>query len=268
MYYNCCPEPYPSLTFTLTARRRSNFYLSNFMLPCTLIALISVLAFCLPYKSGERVNFLITSLLSLTIFFLMITDMIPSTPDGTPLFNQFMIAILIEISIAVTVICIIINIESGVSQPSKFVHLLLNKYLPALVCLQPYDVVSNDRSLNGTVEDMSNGCGGNQTEVVVDEDSQEMSTIKNGHLDILSVTENDDASKPMTGSSSDHFREKMLQVLEGIACSSVEKRKNAEIVKERYILATRMDRFLHAFFSMVVLFTVVVVLHIPPELNL
>ena len=190
--------------------------------------------------------------------------MIPSTPDGTPLFSKFMIAILVEISIAVTVICMIINIESGISQPSNFVYLLLNKYLPALVCLRPYDVVYND----DTDEDVSNKCGRSQNEIADDENSQEMSTVRNGHLDILSISENGDTFNPMMASCSDHFREKMLQVLEGVACSSVEKRKSAEIIKERYMLAARMDRFLHAFFSIVVLLTVLVVLHIPPELNL
>ena len=267
VYYNCCPEPYPSVTFTLTARRRSNFYLSNFMLPCVLIALISALAFCLPYKSGERVNFLITSLLSLTIFFLMISDMIPSTPDGTPLFSQFMIAVLIEISLAVTIICMIINMESKTSQPSSLVYRLLNKYLPGLVCLSPHDVVPHGDDVNWTVDDMSIGCGSN-TEIVTSDNSQGLATVLSRHLDILSIDEDALDSDLVTSYHSDHFKDKMLQVLEEIAGSSIEKLKRIEVIKERYLLAAKMDRFLHVFFTLVVLFIVVVVLNIPPELNL
>ena len=266
-YYNCCPEPYPSVTFTLTARRRANFYLSNFMLPCVLIALISVLAFCLPYKSGERVNFLITSLLSLTIFFLMISDMIPSTPDGTPLFSQFMIAILIEISIALTVVCIVINVESNLSQPSKLVYQLLNKHLSSLVCLRPIEGVSHDTNLK---VDVFNALNEHEdgAEVLADSNSQGIETSANEHQDVLSVSEALDDSSPVKGTFPNEFNESMLQVLEEMACNSVEKLKRIETAKERYMLASRMDKVLHVFFSIVVLSTVVVVLCIPPELNL
>ena len=237
------------------------------MLPCVLIALISVLAFCLPYKSGERVNFLITSLLSLTIFFLMISDMIPSTPDGTPLFSQFMIAILIEIGIALTVVCIVINVESNLSQPSKFVYQLLNRYVSSLVCLRsikgvPYDTNLKEDALD-TLNEHEDGA-----KVFADNNSQGIETSANEHQDALSVNETPDISNPVKDSFSNEFSENMLQVLEQIACNSVEKLKSVEIAKERYALASRMDRVLHVLFSIVVLSTVVVVLCIPPELNL
>jgi len=55
-YYNCCPEPYPDITFNITLRRKTLFYTVNLIIPCVGISCLSVLVFYLPSDSGEKVS--------------------------------------------------------------------------------------------------------------------------------------------------------------------------------------------------------------------
>jgi nicotinic acetylcholine receptor len=54
--YDCCPEEYIDLTFTLHIRRRSLFYTFNLIVPCALISSMEFLAFTLPPESGEKIS--------------------------------------------------------------------------------------------------------------------------------------------------------------------------------------------------------------------
>ena len=55
-YYDCCPEPYPDITFNLTMRRKTLFYTVNLIIPCVGISFLTVLVFYLPSDSGEKVS--------------------------------------------------------------------------------------------------------------------------------------------------------------------------------------------------------------------
>ena len=126
MIYDCCPEPYLDITFTIKIRRRTLYYFTNLIVPCLLIASMAVLGFTLPPDSGEKLslgecyerssgngwhsgkhhhirvlivtqcykatlNCLlsagVTIMLAITIFSSIIGDMLPIT-DTTPLIGQ------------------------------------------------------------------------------------------------------------------------------------------------------------------------------------
>ena len=56
MIYDCCPEPYLDITFTIKIRRRTLYYFTNLIVPCLLIASMAVLGFTLPPDSGEKLS--------------------------------------------------------------------------------------------------------------------------------------------------------------------------------------------------------------------
>ena len=71
VFYSCCQEPFPDVTYTFTLRRRPLFYGSNFILilktslcftvfnlilPCVLITGIALMSFYMPPDSGEKVE--------------------------------------------------------------------------------------------------------------------------------------------------------------------------------------------------------------------
>ena len=54
--YECCPEFYIDLTFTIHIRRRTLYYGFNIILPCVLISSLSLLLFILPPDAGEKIS--------------------------------------------------------------------------------------------------------------------------------------------------------------------------------------------------------------------
>ena len=67
-FFPCCPEPYPSITYTVRIRRRILYYVSNLIVPCGVIAALAFLSFWLPAESGERISLVITVLLAMTVY--------------------------------------------------------------------------------------------------------------------------------------------------------------------------------------------------------
>ena len=58
--YECCPEPYVDITFTIKIRRRTLYYFFNLIVPCVLISSMALLGFTLPPDSGEKLTLGIT----------------------------------------------------------------------------------------------------------------------------------------------------------------------------------------------------------------
>ncbi|KAK3532820.1 hypothetical protein QTP86_032105 [Hemibagrus guttatus] len=85
LYYECCKEPYPDVTYTVTMRRRTLYYGLNLLIPCVLISGLALLVFLLPADSGEKISLGITVLLSLTVFMLLVAEIMPATSDSVPL---------------------------------------------------------------------------------------------------------------------------------------------------------------------------------------
>ncbi|EDO46124.1 predicted protein [Nematostella vectensis] len=97
--YSCCYWPYIDVTYTVHIRRRPLFFVLNLILPCILLATLSVFSFSLPPGSGERIALVITLLLGLTVYMLIFTENIPKTSEVTPLINKFFNVVLFEVAI-------------------------------------------------------------------------------------------------------------------------------------------------------------------------
>ena len=67
------------------------FYTVNLIIPCMGISFLTVLVFYLPSDSGEKVSLAISILLSLTVFFLLLAEIIPPTSLVVPLLGKFVL---------------------------------------------------------------------------------------------------------------------------------------------------------------------------------
>ncbi|KAG7157788.1 Acetylcholine receptor subunit alpha-like 2, partial [Homarus americanus] len=89
-------------------RRKTLFYTVNLIIPCMGISFLTVLVFYLPSDSGEKVSLSISILLSLTVFFLLLAEIIPPTSLVVPLLGKFVLFTMILDTLSYTLgsICV------------------------------------------------------------------------------------------------------------------------------------------------------------------
>ncbi|CAL4073180.1 unnamed protein product, partial [Meganyctiphanes norvegica] len=88
IYYSCCPEPFPDVTITITIRRKTLYYMYNVVLPCMMMSVLTLLVFCLPPDSGEKIALGVTVLLAFSVFMLAIAEKMPETSESIPLIGS------------------------------------------------------------------------------------------------------------------------------------------------------------------------------------
>lgn len=110
-YYSCCEEPYPDIIFNITLRRKTLFYTVNLIIPCVGISFLSVLVFYLPSDSGEKISLCISILLSLTVFFLLLVEIIPPTSLTVPLLGKYLLFTMMLVTLSVVVTVAVLNVN-------------------------------------------------------------------------------------------------------------------------------------------------------------
>lgn len=86
--YECCPDPYPFVTYKFIIKRRVLYYLFNIVFPCLWLAILSVMTFWLPPDSGEKITLGITVLLAFSVFMLLVAESMPKTSESVPLIGE------------------------------------------------------------------------------------------------------------------------------------------------------------------------------------
>ena len=138
-FYTCCSEPYPDITFNVTMRRKTLFHTVNLIIPCVAISFLTVLVFYLPSDSGEKITLCISILLSLTVFFLLLAEIIPPTSLVVPLIGKYLLftMILVTLSIIVTVIVLNVHFRSPKTHKmSPWVRKVFLSILPRLLIMR------------------------------------------------------------------------------------------------------------------------------------
>ncbi|XP_025987213.1 acetylcholine receptor subunit alpha-like isoform X3 [Solenopsis invicta] len=151
-FYTCCDEPYLDITFNITMRRKTLFYTVNLIIPCMGISFLTVLVFYLPSDSGEKVSLSISILLSLTVFFLLLAEIIPPTSLVVPLLGKFVLftMILDTFSICVTVVVLNVHFRSPQTHVmSPWVRRVFIHVLPRLLVMRRPQYQIDRRSMGG-----------------------------------------------------------------------------------------------------------------------
>ncbi|KAJ8252308.1 hypothetical protein COCON_G00216200 [Conger conger] len=150
-FYDCCKEPYPDVTFTVVMRRRTLYYGLNLLIPCVLISTLALLVFLLPADSGEKISLGITVLLSLTVFMLLVAEIMPATSDSVPLIAQYFATTMVIVGLSVIATVLVLQYHhhdpDGGKMPKWTRIILLN-------CLSSVELNSNTappQSTNGNM---------------------------------------------------------------------------------------------------------------------
>ncbi|KAF5271841.1 hypothetical protein FQA39_LY07981 [Lamprigera yunnana] len=145
-YYPCCVEPYPDIFFNITLRRKTLFYTVNLIVPCVGISYLSVLVFYLPADSGEKIALCINILLSQTMFFLLISEIIPSTSLALPLLGKYILFTMVLVGLSVVITIIILNVhyrKPSTHKMAPWVRSFFIKSVPRLLLMRvPKDLLT------------------------------------------------------------------------------------------------------------------------------
>uniref|UniRef100_A0A0N5A1G5 Neur_chan_LBD domain-containing protein n=1 Tax=Parastrongyloides trichosuri TaxID=131310 RepID=A0A0N5A1G5_PARTI len=137
-YYSCCPEPYPTVMFSLHLRRRTMYYNFNLLIPGLLITSLSIFGFTLPPDAGEKINLQITILLSEMLFLSMVAEITPLTEE-IPLIGIFFSACMLVTSASVVFTVVVLNLHFR-NADSHFMSPIMEKiflnYLPWLFMMR------------------------------------------------------------------------------------------------------------------------------------
>ncbi|XP_014203406.1 acetylcholine receptor subunit beta-like 1 [Copidosoma floridanum] len=127
------------ITFYIIIRRKTLFYTVNLILPTVLISFLCVLVFYLPAEAGEKVTLGISILLSLVVFLLLVSKILPPTSLVLPLIAKYLLFTFIMNTVSILVTVIIINWNFRGPRTHRMPQMtrrIFLKILPALLLMR------------------------------------------------------------------------------------------------------------------------------------
>lgn len=124
------------ITFYITIRRKTLFYTVNLILPTVLISFLCVLVFYLPAEAGEKVTLGISILLSLVVFLLLVSKILPPTSLVIPLIAKYLLFTFVMnfLSVLVTVVVINFNFRGPRTHTMpNWIRVVFLEYLPIVL---------------------------------------------------------------------------------------------------------------------------------------
>ncbi|XP_029000026.1 neuronal acetylcholine receptor subunit alpha-5 isoform X2 [Betta splendens] len=133
---------YPTITYFFIIRRLPLFYTLFLIIPCIGLSFLTILVFYLPSNGGEKISLCTSVLVSLTVFLLVIEEIIPSSSKAIPLIGEYLVftMIFVTLSIVITVFAINIHHRSSSTHNSMapWVRRIFLHRLPKLLCMRSH----------------------------------------------------------------------------------------------------------------------------------
>lgn len=184
IYAGCCGQDfYIDITFKIEIRRKTLFYTVNLMIPCMMFAILTSIVFYVP-PIEHKMTFSISILVTLTVFYLILIDLVPPTSLVIPLIGKYLLftMFLVSISIMLSVISLNFYRRDGSSFPMPhWMKVVFIHTLPRYICIKtaeeddgsdrgssisdigpfmdsrrpsPFFITVNERQLNGRLSEL------------------------------------------------------------------------------------------------------------------
>nr|XP_006001908.1 PREDICTED: neuronal acetylcholine receptor subunit alpha-5 [Latimeria chalumnae] len=136
----CCW--YPFITYSFIIRRLPLFYTLFLIIPCIGLSLLTILVFYLPSNGGEKISLCTSVLVSLTVFLLVIEEIIPSSSKVIPLIGEYLVFTMIFVTLSIVITVFAINIHhrsSSTHNPmAPWVRKIFLHKLPKILCMRSH----------------------------------------------------------------------------------------------------------------------------------
>nr|AIT71768.1 acetylocholine receptor beta subunit 29 [Anisakis simplex] len=127
------------IEFQVRIRRKTLFYTVVLIIPTVLMAFLSMAVFFLPTDSGEKMTLTISVLLSIVVFLLLVSKILPPTSSTIPLMAKYLLLTFVLNVITILVTVIIINVYfrgPTTHRMPKWVRTTFLQVMPKLLCMQ------------------------------------------------------------------------------------------------------------------------------------
>ncbi|XP_013791583.1 acetylcholine receptor subunit beta-like 1 [Limulus polyphemus] len=127
------------ISFYITIRRKTLFYTVNLILPTFSISFLCILVFYLPAEAGEKVTLGISILLSLVVFLLLVSKILPPTSLVLPLIAKYLLFTFLMNTGSILVTVVIINLSfrgPRTHRMPNWIRVAFLKYLPILLFMK------------------------------------------------------------------------------------------------------------------------------------
>ncbi|KAJ8032197.1 Neuronal acetylcholine receptor subunit beta-3 [Holothuria leucospilota] len=164
-------------TFCVFLQRYPNYYVNTLIIPSTVLCLMSFVTFLAPPDSGERISLGVSMVLGLTVFQLLVADILPSASKQNPILGFYLIGTFCLAGLTVPLSLLNIKIAYGDSKIFILKYSCLRKtfleYLPKICSVPTYserikqmitikplesnEITRPEGTIAATGEDESNG---------------------------------------------------------------------------------------------------------------
>ncbi|KAJ8032454.1 Neuronal acetylcholine receptor subunit alpha-9 [Holothuria leucospilota] len=128
--------------FCIVLERYPDYYVKTLVIPSTLMCTMSFVTFLVHPDSGERMSVGVSLVLGLTVFQILVAEILPEASDQSPILNRYLIVTFIIACLAVPVSLINLNIAWGDSSIPILKRDSLRKvfleFLPKLCLVSTY----------------------------------------------------------------------------------------------------------------------------------
>lgn len=149
---------YTLVTFPFTMRRRWQFIVLNIFFPTICTSLLTMLCFCLPTESGERVGLSISIFLTLAVFMTVASNDLPETAEGVSLIGAY-IALQLAWSgttIVLTVLSLSLVFKKHDNDIPRWLAMVLQYGQPKLRSVPPIEVTKDTCDESGQTKAIGN----------------------------------------------------------------------------------------------------------------
>ncbi|XP_048761173.1 neuronal acetylcholine receptor subunit alpha-10-like [Ostrea edulis] len=143
--YNCCDEPFSSISYKLVIKHKATFYIITMILLFFALTILSIAGFVFPSNSGEKITFHMTILLAVTVFLLLIHDTFPSSSEFFPIIGIYFTITLLLMCLSCVMSAIVFYFHKlGDKKMPEWVQKHLVNRLDRLLCKKNSEIGRGD----------------------------------------------------------------------------------------------------------------------------
>ena len=106
--------------------RKPLYHLFYLTIPSIMLLFLTLVSFFIPVESGERIGFVTTMLLAMTVFLLLIPSFLPETSDGVPILGVSLQVTLVIMALVLFANILVLKVFFTEGTPPEWVQSICN----------------------------------------------------------------------------------------------------------------------------------------------